>query len=220
MLVADLHILQRGYSMNTKKYYEFVIRFISICIAIILFAVVPVRADSKVPSDIVAYLKNMKSAAGRFTQIGPDGVISEGEFALRKPGKMYFDYADPTPLRVISDGFWVAVEDVKLKTQDRYPLSETPLSVLLSESPDFSGTDYKIAVNDTAESYLINASDPKHPERGDITLAFSKETVALTHWIVTDSQGLKTIVNLQNVSLNVPTKNNLFFIETENGGKR
>jgi outer membrane lipoprotein-sorting protein len=134
---------------------------------------------------------------------------------------MYFDYADPTPLRVVSDGFWVAVEDSKLKkTQDRYPLSETPLSVLLSDDPDFSDTDYKISTESTQESYLIHASDPQHPERGEITLAFSKDIVALTHWVVTDAQGLKTILNLQNVSLNVPTKNSLFFIDTENGTQR
>jgi outer membrane lipoprotein-sorting protein len=207
--------------MNIRKYFYLSLYLLSSLLGIIFSFTSPVYADKAViPSSIVKYLKNMKSATGRFTQIGPDGVISEGEFALRKPGKMYFDYADPTPLRVISDGFWVAVEDTKLKTQDRYPLSETPLSVLLSEEPDFSGTDYKISVDNNPESYLINASDPQHPERGDITLAFSKSNDTLTHWIVTDSQGLKTIVNLQNVTLNVPTKNSLFFIDTENGTTR
>lgn len=187
----------------------------------IFICVMPVKAaDTQIPTDVIDYLRKMQSASGRFTQIGPDGVISEGEFALRKPGKMYFNYADPTPLKVVSDGFWVSVEDKKLKTQDKYPLSETPLSVLLSDKPDFSGTAYKIQTNDNEDSYFINASDPKYPERGDITLAFSKGVVALTHWIVTDAQGLKTIVNLQNVSLNVPTKNSLFFISTDNGKKR
>ena len=194
---------------------------ILIIISMIFICVMPVKAaDTQIPTDVIDYLRKMQSASGRFTQIGPDGVISEGEFALRKPGKMYFNYADPTPLKVVSDGFWVSVEDKKLKTQDKYPLSETPLSVLLSDKPDFSGTAYKIQTNDNEDSYFINASDPKYPERGDITLAFSKGVVVLTHWIVTDAQGLKTIVNLQNVSLNVPTKNSLFFISTDNGKKR
>ncbi len=207
--------------MLKKTDFHFGVMVILTLISLFFILVMPAKAeDTKIPSEVITYLQNMKSATGRFTQIGPDGVLSEGEFALRKPGKMYFDYADPTPLKVVSDGFWVAVEDTKLKTNDRYPLSETPLSVLLSDKPDFSGTEYKIQINDNQEHYFINASDPKHPERGDITLAFSKGVVNLTHWIVTDAQGLKTIVNLQNVNLNVPTKNDLFFIPVETGKKR
>ncbi|MFT6071768.1 MAG: outer membrane lipoprotein-sorting protein [Dasania sp.] len=173
-------------------------------------------SDSALPK-ITAYLNKMKSATGRFTQIGPDGVISQGDFALRKPGKMYFDYEAPTPLKIVSDGFWVSVEDTQLKTRDRYPLSETPLSILLKEKADFLKTDYKISVHKNENSHLITASDPKHPDRGEITIAFSKAPIALTHWVITDAQGLKTIVNLQNINLNVPTKNDLFFIPTDTG---
>ncbi len=177
-------------------------------------------ANNQIPQPVTDYLAKMQSARGRFTQIGPDGVISQGDFAIRKPGKMYFDYEDPTPLTVISDGFWVAVEDAKLKTRDRYPLSETPLSVLLSKNPDFTGTDYKIQTDTNEDQYLITASDPEHPERGQITLVFTKENTQLTHWVVTDAQGLKTIVNLDNIALNVPTQNKLFYIETDTGQAR
>ena len=76
--------------------------------------------------DLSHYMQKMKTAEGKFIQIGPDGVISDGEFALKRPNKIYFDYTPPTPLRIIADGFWVAVEDKKLETMDRYPLSETP----------------------------------------------------------------------------------------------
>ncbi|MFT6213163.1 MAG: outer membrane lipoprotein-sorting protein, partial [Alphaproteobacteria bacterium] len=114
-------------------------------------------SDSALPK-ITAYLNKMKSATGRFTQIGPDGVISQGDFALRKPGKMYFDYEAPTPLKIVSDGFWVSVEDTQLKTRDRYPLSETPLSILLKEKADFLKTDYKISVHKNENSHLITAS--------------------------------------------------------------
>jgi outer membrane lipoprotein-sorting protein len=207
--------------MSKKTQFHYIIMGVFVFISMFFVLITPTKAaHNTVPPKVIDYLSNMKSATGHFIQIGPDGVISEGEFALRKPGKMYFGYEDPTPLKVVSDGFWVSVEDKKLKTQDKYPLSETPLSVLLSDKPDFSGTDYKITVDENEQDYLIKASDPKHPERGDITLAFSKGIIALNHWIVTDAQGLKTIVNLQNVNLNVPTKNSLFFISTDNGKRR
>lgn len=207
--------------MSKKTQFDCIVISVLSFVSLLFMSITPVKATSNtVPPEIIDYLGKMKSASGHFIQIGPDGVISEGEFALRKPGKMYFGYEAPTPLKVVSDGFWVSVEDKKLKTQDKYPLSETPLSILLSDKPDFSGTDYKIAVDENEQDYLIKASDPKHPERGDITLAFSKGVIALNHWIVTDAQGLKTIVNLQNVNLNVPTKNSLFFISTDNGTRR
>ena len=116
----------------------------------------------------------MKTAKGRFIQVGPDGVISEGEFALKRPGKMFFDYEPPTPVKVISDGFWVAVEDEKLQTANRYPLSETPLKILLAEKPNFNNSEYKINVQQQDDSLLIDASDPDSPEQGKITLVFTQ----------------------------------------------
>lgn len=179
------------------------------------------KEQTKIPTQIIAFLKRMKSASGTFTQIGPDGVLSDGEFALKKPGKIYFKYNPPTPLRIIADGFWVAVEDTKLKTRDRYPISETPLSVLLSAKPDFSDSPYKINISENPVNYLVTAMDPQHPERGEITLAFSKgNNTQLSHWVVTDAQGLKTIVKLQNIQLNAPTKNELFFIPIDTGNTR
>lgn len=199
-----------------------IFRFIAIIVIFFSMTILGhTKNNDQIPKEITQYLTKMKSASGNFTQIGPDGVLSDGDFALRKPGKMYFKYNPPTPLKIISDGFWVAVEDTKLKTRDRYPFSETPLSVLLASKPDFSDTPYNIELSENSEDYLITASDPEHPERGQITIAFTKGSqTQLSHWVVTDAQGLKTIVKLQNIQLNVPTKNDLFFIPVDHGSKR
>lgn len=170
-------------------------------------------SDDVALEKISTYLANMKTAKGRFIQVGPDGVISDGDFALKRPNKMFFDYAPPTPVKVISDGFWVAVQDDKLQTTNRYPINETPLKILLAEKPNFQNSEYKIKVIHQQDSLLVDASDPKSPEQGSITLVFTQNPVQLRQWVVTDAQGLKTVVSLQDIKVNAPIENKLFYIE-------
>ncbi len=159
------------------------------------------------------YMAKMKSASGRFVQVGPDGVISTGNFGLRRPGKMSFDYDPPTPLRVASDGFWTVVEDKKLNTQDRYPLSETPLKLILDTKTDYRTSEYVTNVEEADDVIRVNAADPDRPETGKIQIVFTKSPVQLKQWTVTDPQGLQTVVTLQNVILNPTLPNSLFYIE-------
>jgi len=170
-------------------------------------------AQKDILQDISNYMKNMKTAEGRFVQIDPEGGISQGEFALKRPGKVYFNYADPSPLKVVSDGFWVAVEDRKINSIDRYPLSETPLKILLAENPNLKSDEYKITLEDNQDHYQIHASDPEAPEQGMISLVFSAKPLALRQWVVTDAQGYQTVVSLQDIKLNAPVKAKLFYIE-------
>ena len=46
---------------------------------------------------------------------------------------MRFEYKPPSAVLVVSDGIDVAVFNKKLNTTDRYPLSTTPLNILLSD---------------------------------------------------------------------------------------
>ena len=185
---------------------------------VISFFLVTMNGSFAVQKDILGeislYMKNMKTAEGRFVQIDPEGGISQGEFALKRPGKVYFNYADPSPLKVVSDGFWVAVEDRKIKSLDRYPLSETPLKILLAENPDLKSDEYQITLEDNKDHYQIHASDPNAPEQGRISLVFSAEPLALRQWVVTDAQGFQTVVSLQDMKLNSPVKSKLFYIES------
>jgi len=85
---------------------------------------------------VSAYLSSMQQLVGDFVQIGPDGSRVRGEFYIQKPGKVRFDYEQPSRIEIIADGHSVVVRDRKLATQDLYPLSQTPLRYLLSERID------------------------------------------------------------------------------------
>jgi hypothetical protein len=94
-------------------------------------------ADQKAAAARVSgYLSSLRTLAGNFVQVGPDGSRSTGDFYIQKPGKVRFEYDAPSPIAMISDGSSLVVRDTKLATQDIYPLSQTPLRYLLSDRID------------------------------------------------------------------------------------
>ena len=82
---------------------------------------------------MVNYLSNMQVMTGNFVQVAPDGRRTQGEFYISKPGRVRFEYDDPSPIELVADGQSVVVRDRKLATQDVYPLSQTPLRFLLAD---------------------------------------------------------------------------------------
>ncbi|HUF87104.1 MAG TPA: outer-membrane lipoprotein carrier protein LolA, partial [Thermohalobaculum sp.] len=47
------------------------------------------------------YLNGMTTLEGNFVQVGPDGQLSEGQFYLRRPGRMRFEYDGPNRALVV-----------------------------------------------------------------------------------------------------------------------
>jgi hypothetical protein len=82
------------------------------------------------------YLSGIQVLSGRFVQVGPNGARTQGDFYISKPGRVRFEYDDPSPIELIADGQSVVVRDRKLATQDVYPLSQTPLRFLLADHVD------------------------------------------------------------------------------------
>ncbi|MCV5648591.1 outer membrane lipoprotein carrier protein LolA, partial [Escherichia coli] len=73
---------------------------------------------------VSAYLSSLQTLVGNFVQVGPDGTKTKGDFYIQKPGKLRFEYENPSTIEVIADGSSVAVRDRRLATQDIYPLSQ------------------------------------------------------------------------------------------------
>ena len=95
------------------------------------FAFADVKADTlKALRNHFAKVPTMK---GEFLQFDPKGNQSGGTFAIKRPGKVRFDYEDPSPVEVVSNGKSVMVVNNKLKTFDSYPLKNTPLKLLLDD---------------------------------------------------------------------------------------
>lgn len=169
-------------------------------------------SDARDLRRISNYLNANETLAGDFVQVGPDGEVNEGRFFLRRPGRMRFEYEDPNPTLVVADGFWVGVTDRSLNTVDRYPLSETPLNLLLKENVDLGREGAVQKIERAANQMRVTAINPDDPSQGSITLVFTDNPLELRQWIVVDQQGLVTTVALREMRSNISLRNDLFVI--------
>ncbi|VAW18688.1 hypothetical protein MNBD_ALPHA09-1700 [hydrothermal vent metagenome] len=172
------------------------------------------RAEEKVLVErINAYFNRFVYLAGRFTQIGPDGVVSEGMFYMRRPGRVRFDYAPPSRLLVISDGFWLGIIDKKLKTTDRYPIAATPYWALLKDEVNLYRDARVLSVETEPGIVLVTIDDPTGEAPGEMTLIFEDEgDLILRQWLITDAQGLTTSVAVSELVENQRVRNDMFVI--------
>ena len=176
------------------------------------------KADLKRVSD---YLNTIKSVQGRFTQLAADGRSVQGTFYLRKPGRIRFEYDKPNPILIVADGSSVAVSNSQLKTTDRYPLINSPLRLLLSESTNLV-TDPRITeVKKETGILSFTARETTGPARGSITLVFADAgQLELRQWEVVDAQGQRTTIALNEVRQepNIPAQ--MFVIQELSPFKR
>jgi outer membrane lipoprotein-sorting protein len=146
------------------------------------------------------YLMSVQMLTGDFVQVGPDGRRIEGKLYLQKPGRIRFEYNPPSPIELVADGSSVVVRDRSLRTQDLYPLSQTPLRFLLADRIDLLKETNVISVSadDTFLSLLI---EEKQTIGGThkVLLMFSSKDTQLKQWTITDPQGYDTTVALYNL---------------------
>ncbi len=144
------------------------------------------------------YLQSLSTVSARFTQTAPDGRSSTGLLYMQRPGKARFEYDAPARMLIVSDGRNVAVSDMRLKTFDRYPLSATPLNLLLAKQVRLDRGVKIGRVDRNAEGFAITAVDIAHQADGRIVIYFGEAggRLSLKGWNVIDAQGRLTRVRL------------------------
>ncbi len=162
------------------------------------------------------YFNSITNLSGKFVQVGPDGNKTEGEFYMQKPGKVRFEYDDPSPIELISDGSAVAVRDRKLATQDIYPLSQTPLRFLLSDKLDLL-KDTNVVNVYSDDLFMTVVIEEKNLVAGTnrLMIMFGAKDHQLKQWTVTDPQGYDTTVAVSNLDSSKKPDPKLFKINYE-----
>src|SRR5437764_5922576 len=166
---------------------------------------------------VSSYLSSLQTLVGNFVQVGPDGSKTKGDFYIQKPGKVRFEYDDPSPIAIIADGSSLAVRDRKLATQDIYPLSQTPLRFLLSDRIDLL-KDTNV-VNVTADDVFVSVTiEEKQLLIGTsrLMLMVGAKDGQLKQWTVTDPQGYDTTVAVYNLDTSKKVDPGLFKIDFTN----
>jgi outer membrane lipoprotein-sorting protein len=166
---------------------------------------------------VSSYLSSLQTLVGNFVQVGPDGSKTKGDFYIQKPGKLRFEYEEPSPIAIIADGSSLAVRDRKLATQDIYPLSQTPLRFLLSDRIDLLKDTNVVSVT-SDEVYISLTIEEKQPLIGTsrLMLMLGAKDGQLKQWTVTDPQGYDTTVALYNVDSTKKVDPSLFKIDFTN----
>ena len=146
------------------------------------------------------YLSSVAVLSGKFVQVGPDGGRTQGDFFISKPGKVRFEYDEPSPIELIADGTSVVVRDRRLATQDVYPLSQTPLRFLLSDRVDLTKDTQLVAVH-ADDVFITVVVEEKNGVVGTsrLMIMFSATDMQLKQWTVTDPQGYDTTVAVYNL---------------------
>lgn len=187
-------------------------------------APVPVAAQAANPlAQVSAHLKAVNTMTAGFSQSGRGGQVLNGQLTLKRPGKIRFQYGRGVPMLVVADGKTLTMVDYQVKQVSRWPIGNSPLSVLLDPNRNLA----KVArVLPTADSrvVLVEARDKSRPEFGTITLAFAKVPGApgglmLQGWTTVDAQKNRSTVKLSNQRFNVNVAESAFtFVDPRKRG--
>ena len=188
---------------------------LAIAPVIALLATAPAALAQKIPlNNISNYLNGLTTMQSEFTQINPDGTISSGTVYIQRPNRVRFEYKNTNQL-VLASGGQVAVFDAKSNQGPQvYPLSETPLSIILAPNVNLARQGMVTGHSEVKNTTVVTAQDPAHPEYGNIQMVFTNPT-ELRQWIVTDDTGKKTTVILGEGRKGVSFQPSTFVIESE-----
>jgi outer membrane lipoprotein-sorting protein len=141
------------------------------------------------------YLSSVQTLQGKFVQVGGDGRRTTGDFYLAKPGRVRFEYDDPSPIELVADGTSIVVRDRNLATQDVYPLSQTPLRFLLADRVDLT-RDTNVIAAYADDMFVTVVLEERNTVVGTsrLMIMFDAKNMQLKQWTVTDPQGYDTTV--------------------------
>ncbi|AEW16855.1 outer membrane lipoprotein carrier protein LolA [Brucella abortus bv. 4 str. 292] len=179
-------------------------------------APVPVKAQGEdggiaAAQQIADHFSSARTMTGEFVQFGPRGEQTGGTFYIERPGKIRFNYNN-SPIRVISDGDSVVINNRKLDTWDLYPLSKTPLKLLLADRIDLGGGRLQ-SVKQEPDMTTLVLGDKSVFGDSKITMMFDPKSYDLKQWTITDAQKLDTTVMIFNVRTGVRFTNDMFKID-------
>jgi outer membrane lipoprotein-sorting protein len=164
-------------------------------------------------AQVQAHLRAVDTMTAGFTQSDGRGRTLRGTLTLKRPGRIRFDFGRSANMLIVGDGRALTFIDYDVRDVQRWPINDSPLSVLLNPNQDLSR--FSRVVQNDAQVLMIEARDSRRPEFGTITIAFAKVAGApaglrLQGWNTRDAQNNLTTVRLTNPRFNVPVADSAF----------
>jgi outer membrane lipoprotein-sorting protein len=158
---------------------------------------------------ITAYLNTIHTMTARFRHSSAGGGTVTGSLWMARPGRMRFEYDPPSPILLLADRFYVYFVDKQLAQMSKVGLKSTPAWFLLRDPITFDDLVIK-RFERGANTLTITIVDPKEPDNGSLTIAFSNQPLALVQWTIVDQQHKTTTVSISNVQFGVALDPQLF----------
>ena len=178
----------------------------------LLAAPAPAAAQTGL-AQVQAHLRAVTTMTAGFTQTDARGRSLSGTLTIRRPGRIRFDYGRAANMLIVGDGRALTFLDYSVNQQQRWPINDSPLSVLLNPNQDLAR--FARVIQDDPRTLLLQARDPRRREFGTITIRFAKAQGApggliLQGWNTVDAQNNRTNVSLSGQRFNVPVADSAF----------
>jgi outer membrane lipoprotein-sorting protein len=171
-------------------------------------------AQTEIVKKINGYFNNLGDLKGVFVQTTADNKAMKGKFMVKRPGRFRFDYSRPSRQIIISDGEYLAIQDLDLNNEDRVSLDQTPFRLLLRKDVDLIRDATIVEVQDSDDQIVLALRDKSPDAPGKIKLLLSKKPdIELKEWVTTDAQGLDTRVEISQLDKSEQLDVKLFKIE-------
>lgn len=179
------------------------------CAVAALFAGAPAAANlsAKDQADVAQverYLNALTTLKARFAQYTPSGRVNRGTIYIRRPhgklkGGLRIEFDPPVKLLIVATRIYLIVWDGDLKEAQYHPLSATPVAALLNERLTFTGKLRVVSVKREGRWLSMTMVRRDEPDKGSMSLLFSRNPMQLVGWIVKDGQGRITQVRFSGV---------------------
>ena len=182
-------------------------------VAIFAASGVALAAPSSELAQVETHLASAQSMTATFVQTDSKNRSLKGTLALKRPGRIRFDYGGANML-LVGNGRTLTFVDYEVGQKSAWPIAKSPLSVLLSAKPDLQRIARVVPSNDK-RVLLVRARDARRPEFGTLILAFVKNGSApgglvLEGWTAIDAQNKRTTVKLDGQRYNVAVPESSF----------
>ena len=160
------------------------------------------------------WFNKIKSIEADFVQVASDGTSAKGKLLFRRPSQMKITYRNENGgqgLQLITSKIWLHVDRPDEKLLTSYPLSETPLSLILAQTVSLRPDGYETRIKSSSAGVVqIMVAKEEGAGAGHLTLEFSEKPFEFRRWIVVDAAGIQTSVTLYNLAFDTPIPNVVF----------
>ena len=190
-------------------YLKKMVAWLAAALSFILLAL-PGMARADVVSEAEDWFNGISTMQANFIQVASDGTTASGVIHLRRPHQMKIVYDLEEPLILLTTRIWIHVDRPNDKTVTSYPISETPLSLLLKKDVRLRSDEFTTSSNVQNGIVRVMLAKETGEAAGELTLEFTEKPFVLRKWTIRDAADVTTTVTLQNMRFGHQYENKMF----------